>query len=258
MITFIFITSGIAILFCFYIIFKPKSAEQKEYEKKLQESLDDEYIIDPETGKKLELVQTESGDWIPVETDMYQTSSSELTKEAEMAEECIKYLNEHKDFQKLIDLHEKDIQMLDNSIMLNNYENWSYSNPFEYSKGKVILPAPEIYGSTYYQDDYSESQLMFWIKINNINGHYYFRSKSKTEKILDKLRKDDDIRTKNYECFTLKKSFNPIEIERLLKLFADKSNFEVEINNDLLLAKTDRLININDVENMIMLIKNIG
>ena len=42
------------------------------------------------------------------------------------------------------------------------------SNPFSFENGIVILPAPELHGMTYYQDDYKESHLMFWKKIKNI------------------------------------------------------------------------------------------
>ncbi|QYA26684.1 hypothetical protein G3I01_14655 [Gramella sp. MT6] len=37
---------------------------EREYEKRINESLADEYIIDPETGAKLTLEEAESGHWI--------------------------------------------------------------------------------------------------------------------------------------------------------------------------------------------------
>ncbi|TXE15357.1 hypothetical protein ES692_17015 [Psychroserpens burtonensis] len=61
MITFIFITAGIGILFILFMTFNSDTSEQKEYDRKLKESLADEYIIDPETGTKLTLEQAESG-----------------------------------------------------------------------------------------------------------------------------------------------------------------------------------------------------
>ncbi len=45
-------------------MFKPETAERKEYERKLKESLKDEFIYDPETGAKITLAEAESGHWI--------------------------------------------------------------------------------------------------------------------------------------------------------------------------------------------------
>ena len=42
------------IVYAFYFMFTFKTKKEKEYEKKLKKSLEDEFIIDPETGTKCE------------------------------------------------------------------------------------------------------------------------------------------------------------------------------------------------------------
>ena len=59
----IYILIGILVVILLYYLLTYKTAEEKEYNKKLKESLEDDYIIDPETGTKITLEEAESGIW---------------------------------------------------------------------------------------------------------------------------------------------------------------------------------------------------
>jgi hypothetical protein len=50
---------------------------EREQEEIMKQSLDDEFIIDPETGAKLTLEQAESGHWLT-----HDNESKEITEDA--------------------------------------------------------------------------------------------------------------------------------------------------------------------------------
>lgn len=263
--TFYYIIGGIGALFFIYyfisIFVQSNSDEHKEYKRKLKESLSDGFIIDPETGIKITLEEAESGHWIAHDNEFRTVPESELekllTEDEKQAEIALNYLRESKDYRRT-ELTDEQFDIFDDTKTLNNYDEWSYSNPFSFENGILILPAPEIHGMTYYQDDYVESHLMFWKKIKNINGHYYLREKSSAEKLFDKIRNDDDLQLKNYESFTFKRSYNLIRINKLLENFENQKGLKIEINDDNLFIKTLKLISLEDIKRIEKIIKNIG
>ncbi|WP_104734523.1 hypothetical protein [Hanstruepera ponticola] len=248
------------IVYAFYFMFTFKTKKEKEYEKKLKKSLEDEFIIDPETGTKLTLEEAESGHWIAHDNEFRTIPETELenlpTEDEKIAERALNYLRKSKDYRKT-KLTDEQLDIFEKTKILNSYDDWHYSNPFEFKNGIVFLPAPELHGMTYYQDTYCESHLMYWIKIDNINGHYFFREKSSGEKFLDLLRKDDELEINDYECFTLKKSHNIILIKNLLKNFENQKGLEIEIDNDNLFIKTTKLVNLDDIYKIENIIKNV-
>ena len=229
--------------------------------KNIKESLSDEFIIDPETGTKITLEEAESGHWVTHDNEFRTVPESDLekllTEDEKQAEITLNYLRESKDYRKT-ELTDEQFDFFDKSKTLTNYDDWSYSNPFSFENGILILPAPELHGMTYYQDDYKESHLMFWKKIKNINGHYYLREKSTAEKIFDKFRNDDDLQLKDYECFTFKRSFDLIRINNILEKFKNQKGLEIEINEDNLFVKTLKLISIEDIKRIEKILKNVG
>ena len=56
---------------------------------------------------------------------------------------------------------------------MSKYDSWRYSDSFkiENNKGFVLLPAIkyDYNGVGYFSNEYEESQLMFWIKLNQLN-----------------------------------------------------------------------------------------
>ncbi|MEN3322694.1 hypothetical protein VP395_03080 [Mariniflexile soesokkakense] len=230
--------------------------EQKEYNQKLNESLKDEYIYDPETGAKLTLEQGESGHWISHENEFRILSESELknlpSERIRQAEIALNYLRESREYIKT-KLSESQLESLEKTKTLNSYDDWSYSNSFKFDKGIVLSPSVQLNGTI----NYEESHLMFWVKINNINGHYFFREKSSSEKFLDLLRNDDEIKFSDYECFAFKKSHNIILINNILKNFKNEKKLEIEINNENLFIKTTKLVNLEDIKRVEKIIKNV-
>ena len=99
---------------------------------------------------------------------------------------------------------------------------------------------------------------MFWIKTDNVNGHYFFREKSLPEKLLDLLRNDDELKLTDYECFTIKKSHSIILIRKILNLFENEKGLEIEIDNENLFIKTTKLVNIDDIIRIEKIIKNVS
>ncbi|MDF4202094.1 hypothetical protein PXD56_03975 [Maribacter sp. SA7] len=255
----ILVFAGFITLLFWSLKFKTKS--EKEYEKKLEESLADEYIIDPETGAKLTLEEAESGHWIAHNNEYRTIPESEInkipTEQEKIAELGVNYLRKSKFFRR-IELTEKELQLFAKSKILSKYDDWTYSNSFSFENGLLILPAPEIHGQTYYEDDYVESQIMCLLKTQNTEGHYYLREKSNAEKFFDKFRNDDELSLNNYECFTFKKSSDIILLNRLLESFKNQVGLEIEIINDNLFIKTTKLVNESDVKRIEKIIKNVG
>ncbi len=265
MITFVYIIGGIGTIFFIYyfisVFIQSNSTEQKEYKRKLKESLSDEFIIDPKTGAKITLEEAESGHWIAHDNEFRTVPESNLekllTEDEKQAEIALNYLRENKGYKRN-ELTDEQFDVFDKTKILNNYDDWSYSNPFSFENGILILPAPELHGMTYYQDDYKESHLMFWKKIKKINGHYYLREKSSAEKLFDKFRNDDDLQLKDYESFIFKRSYDLIKINKLLENFDNQKGLEIEINDDNLFIKTFKLISVEDIKRIEKILKNVG
>lgn len=257
---FIIVSVFSAVVLLLYFSFTYKTKEEKEYEEKIEKSLADEFIIDPETGTRLTLEQAESGHWIAHDNEFRIIPNSELDKlpleEYRQVETALNHLRGSRSYKK-IKLSNEQLKVLEETITLKNYDDWTYSDPFEFEKGIVFLPAPELRGTTYYQDDYKESHLMFWIKINNINGHYFLREKTSSEKLLDLIKDDDELKLDNYECFTVKQSHSIIVINKILEYFENEKGLEIEFSYDNLFIKTTKLISLEDINRIERIIENI-
>lgn len=269
-----YIVIGLIIVTILWRFFKPlfhylltpsaSSANAKEYEKKLQESLKDEFIIDPETGAKLTLEQAESGHWINHDNKMRESSQSEIDKLPTESERvystCINYLKRNKEHTK-INFDEEAILTLQNTSILSKYNDWTYSDCFEYKEniGYIFSPVITFTDSSpgYFNTTTSEAQIMFWKKLNTDFGHYYFREKTKAEKIFDIIRKDDDLSLTNYECFTYKKTTNFLLLNQILNKFEGQPDLEIEFNGKNIFIKNRKFINIEDIQRIENIIKSI-
>ena len=250
---------GINLLFQLWKFLTKPSKYEKEYEEKLKQSLSEEYIIDPETGAKLTLEQAESGHWVQHDNEFQTTSEEDIQKlftpEQQDAEKAINYLKASKEYTKCR-LSDESIKILENSKILSKYDDWSYSDSFElkYCNGFVFMPAVEIIDKVpmYFENDYHESQIMFWIKINKDLGHYYFREKTGTEKILDFFKNDDSIKSNKYECFNYKNSDNYVLTKQLFNKIENENleNIEIEFFKKNIFLKTLKLINKSDLLNL--------
>ena len=247
-----------------YNFFTKGSKQEQEYNKKLKESLAEEFIIDPETGAKLTLEQAESGHWIAHDNEFLTIPDSDIdklfTEEQKNTERGINYLKEKTDYRKQ-KLTKQEIQILEETKILSKYDDWSYSNCYrlEYANGFVFLPAVKFIDKEtgYVDNSYHESQIMFWLKLNIDFGHYYLREKSKVEKFFDLIKNDDDLKLKNYESFTFRKSTDLLKIIRILKSFEGSKGLEIELMDRNLFVKNQKLANLEDIKRIESVIKNV-
>jgi len=253
---------GMAAAFAFVIYamsFKTKS--EKEYDKKLEASLEDEFIIDPETGAKITLKEAESGHWDSHDNEFNTIPESDIDKllseEYKQAQLALNYLRESKDFIRT-ELTDEQFEVFEKTKILSNYADWSYSNPFSFKNGVVIFPAPELNGATYYDVNYTESHVMFWTKMKSIDGHYYLREKLSVEKVFDHFRNDDDLTLNGYESFTFKQSKKAVLINQILKKLEGEPGLEIEMDHDNLFIKTKRLVSTEDIKRIENILNKIG
>jgi len=243
-----------------FLIFRFKSKTEREYERKLKESLNEEFIIDPNTGAKLTLEQAQSGHWIQHDNEFLPREQNHFLEDEQEVEKSLNYLRVSHEYQKQ-KLTNEQVDLLEKTKILSKYNDWSYSDTFriEYCNGFVFHPAVNISGNqhTYYDDDYNESQIMFWIELNFNSGHYYLREKSNSEKLLDIIRNDDDLRLDNYESFTFEKSENMILVNNILNTFKGEKDLEIEFYHKNLFFKNRKLINLEDLLRLEKIAKNV-
>lgn len=245
------------------LFFLPSEA-YKEYERKLQESLKDEFIIDPETGAKLTLEQAQSGHWIAHDNEYKTTSEKEIekliTQEEKSIEKSKNYLRESKEYRKH-KFTEEEILILEKTKTLSKYDSWGYSDCYsiESPKGFAFFPIVEIEDKTptYHSNNYIETQIMHWLKFDFDMGHYYLREKSNAEKFLDIIKKDDDLKLKNYESFTIRKSSNIIKIIKILEKFENQERIEIEFMDNNLFVKNERLATLEEIKRLETITKNL-
>lgn len=258
-------------LFLFYVIKKlynpifKGTKEEQEYKRKLKESLEDEFIIDPETGAKITLEQAESGHWIAHDNEFRTMSDSEIDKlytdEQKKAELGINYLKKQKEYRKQ-KLRDEEIEILERTKILSKYDDWGYSDSFrlEYANGFVFVPAVKIVDKQpgYFDNSYIESQIMFWIRLKSDLGHYYLRKKSGVEKFLDLIKNDDDLKLKNYESFTFRKSNNLINTIKILNVFEGNEELEIEFMDNNIFVKNQKYVNLEDIQRIEGILKKIS
>ncbi|WP_452599128.1 hypothetical protein [Pontimicrobium sp. MEBiC01747] len=248
---------GLIIALCLNFWIFRKTPEDKEYERKLKESLNDEFITDPETGVKLTLEEAESGVWLAHDNEFRTIPEEELNKIANdnerEVEVALNYIRESRFFIKT-DLTYEEENKLKKTKVLKGYDNWFYSDAYKFENGFIFLPSVEWNKNRFHQ----EVHLMIWYKIETIEGHYLFREKTSSEKFFDRIRNDDDIKLKNYECFTVEKSRNIIKINTILNKIIHNKGLEIEIDNDNLFIKTLKLVDLEDVKKMERIILNLS
>lgn len=240
------------LIFCF--TFNPNETPE---EHKLKESLEDEFIYNPETGAKITLEQAESGNWLTPDEEIRKRNKEEQRQdynECELEAEAIADELEKLGFKEK-KFSEEEIALLDASEILKKYDDWSYSHPYINNQGIIVFfPSVVLHKRQRSESYFNESQLMFWVKINHENGHYYIREKSSTEKIFDMFRNDDDIKMEHYESYTIRRGSGILTAIRILQKFDNIPGLEAELYNDNLFIKNLKLPNKEDyiaIENLI-------
>ena len=220
-------------------LFQP-SKEDLERERAMKERLSDPYLYDPETGAKITLEQAEAGTWIVNDNLQRIRSKNEIDSYFEGAEKVVEEIAnvlKSKGFKRT-KINDNQIRTLEKSQVLSKYDDWSYTNAFEINNGLVILPQVNINYKGRGTIEYHGYQTLFWMKINDINGHYFLREKETSEKVFDLIRSDDEFKFKDYEVFTISSSKNPIQTLRILTPLTSIKDIEIEVHNDNLFIKT--------------------
>lgn len=232
-----------------------KSKEELEEERILNESLADEFIYDPVSGKKITLEQAESGNW---EGDF---NLNRIKSEEEIEKF---YFGQEKETEKIINTIKtkgyefkrptsSQVSFLEKSAIFKKYDDWTYSKSFSKDGGKSFIIFPNvslITNNGRHLSNFNEEQMLFWIQKNTISGHSFFRKKTVAKAVVNLL--------KNYECITFKKSNNISSLITILNLFDKELGLEIETNEGNLLIKTLKAPSMEDFFRIEKVIQNIS
>ena len=250
----------LTVMYGCYKFYRSMTKAEREYNNDLRERLKDELIYDPETGTRITLEEAESGHWSPhsnpnriktqEEIDTYYFGNEKEEEELVNHVKAIGY--------ESTKLSESQIEFLEQSKILSKYDSWSYSNSFTFNNGENFFFLPNVvYNGRRNQSGYNESQIMLWIKNDNLTGHVYIREKTNFEAITDLVRNDDEIKLHNYETFVFKKSLNTFHLIKTLRLFETEKDLEIEIIDGNLFIKTLKYANLNDFLKIEKIVKNV-
>ena len=242
-------------IYIFYRLFVVTNKYEEEYENKRRNSLKEDFIIDTETGAKLTLEQAESGIWDETQVEYYSENdyAKTLIEEEKNAELAIDLYRKNENYKKT-KFDNSEIEILESTLTLSKYDEWDYSNCLANENRNKIFFVPSVRIAKL---NYRESQIMYWIKIQNINGHYHLYEVSKAEKVLLNFTKKENIYYNNYYCEILTKSHNVSNLKFILNKISELKGFEFEILNDNLFIKSKRLVCKVDIENAEKIINNI-
>ena len=223
----------IIILLFLYIL---KIAKQETIEeKRMRKRLENPFLYDPESGEEFTFDQIN----LPRMTSCGQNTPVLTDREIEMYYDenqipGVQISNLLKTKYKFETLSEKNLTFLESSVSVKNYDDWSYSNSFNIDiQKKVLFPTIRSIDKT----GFSEQEFIFWIKTDNVFGHYYLRPKEIAEKIFDFFRNDDAFEIGEFEIFTYRASRYIKKCADLLSPFKDLKYIEIELIDDNLLIK---------------------
>ena len=255
---FIGIVLGLLILYIIYKFF----LMDKHEEALLEDELSDEYIIDPESGTKITLEEAESGNWTPINEPLVPMTETEL--------ESLAY-EEDVQFQKSINyllmsgkytestLDDRQIETLNETVLLRKYNAWSYSNPFKINQypGFFIPVIVHLNATSKYQTNYEEAQCLFWLKMEKDLGHYFFKEQLLEDKLFKPTSPSEIMVPKIYKCICYQRTENTQYLNSLLEKFDGQDQLEIEVMGDALFIKTRKLINQEDIMRIEQIVKQL-
>lgn len=240
-----------------------RTKEEKEYDEYLERSLDDEFIIDPATGAKITLEQAEKGHWIDHSNEFKVMPEEEIenlySEEEKVFYRALNYIRASKEYLQG-DLNDDEIGVLENTHILGKYDHWTFSDVYDlqYLSGRLILTDVVIHRRSYYDSNFSESQVLLWCKVKDIRGHIFIDEQSKVNKLVQRLTgNESNIESEhNVQIFTPPK--NIAEVTRILELIVDLNGLELEIKDDNLFLKNLKFMNSDDVTRIEKFAKSIS
>ncbi|MFC4635339.1 hypothetical protein ACFO3O_15625 [Dokdonia ponticola] len=229
---------------------RPIYKEEKESEALLKKRLEDPRIYDPETDTYITLEEAESGIWDLEDASkkMSETEKREQFFEEDLVAESIRKELIKEGFVKVKSpLSEEQFKVFERLQLLDQLdENWGYRYFFENAKMiAIILTIHNAY------------ELALSIPIQYSSGHYIFKEKTISDRILDKIRPDDAIQVADYECFPIQNSKTTRAVENIMHLVAKVRGVEVEILPHQFFIKTTGSQKLVDVFVLLDLVKEI-
>lgn len=228
------------LLFIVFIGDKPMSAKEKKEAAILKKRLEDPRIYDPETDTYITLEEAESGVW---DTDDVSKQMSEIDKkeqfvETELTAEAIcKELIREGFIKAKSPLSEEQIEVLERLQLLDQLDgDWGYRYYFENAKMVGVI-----------LNVHNTFEFAISIPVHHNSGHYIFKEKTATDRVLDKIRPDDDVEIEHYECFTIQQSKTTRAIENMMNIVNKIHHVEVEILPHQFFIKTKGSAKLSDV-----------
>lgn len=206
----------------------------------MKNRLADPRIYDPETNTYITLEEAESGIWDVNDASkkMSETEMKEQFLEVELIAEAIcKELIREGFVVAKSPLSEEQFKVFERLQLLDQIdENWGYRDYFEDSNmAGVIL------------NIHNTFEFAISIPVHHSSGHYIFKEKTTTDRILDKIRPDDDIEIEHYECFIIQKSKTTRAIENMMDIVNKIEHVEVEVLPHQFFIKTTGSAKLSDV-----------
>lgn len=228
----------------FYFLFR-SSESDKQYFKNLEKSLEDEFIIDPETGAKLTLEQAQSGNWNPDEVEYYNEEEDPFVSDKHrFFRESVEYYKEELNY-KTIELLDSDIELLENINMFTKYKEWFFFEAIAKKEKNVTIGFIAV---TLGDIQHSRTnQLFCWIKNLDFSGHYILTKKTKVEENILKLNSIELKRFGSYHCEPIKKTFHEIQLFQLFDKVSEIEELDIEYFEGNLFFKTKREMTKEDI-----------
>ncbi len=246
----------IGAVICCYLIWLgiQNYKKHKEYNRKLKESLDDEYVLDPETNAKLTLEQAENGHWGEKENELGIMSEADIdTLYTEEEKEMARTANYLKKKCLKLELDSEQWAILTQTNIFNRYNDFRIYKPFKIKNSNGIFFFTDIEigsdeGAPHRVSFYaSGQQLMFWLLVDVDLGHYYFSDKTAAGKIIDKIKRSNDLNLKRHETVCFRRTENIDYVERIIKFFEVEKGFEIEFMDNNIFIKNFKYPNLEDV-----------
>lgn len=246
----IFIVTIIGALIYFFAFSKTSKSDREE-EKKLRKSLEDDFIIDPETGAKLTLEQAQSGIWNDEEVTYYDPKTDPLVSpEYFEFSKLVDYYKLNSDYEVHI-ISDADVEFLESSLMFQKYSYWAFYHSFGHISKNTIVSFVLV------ELNVKTDQLLYWLKDVSFSGHYKLYEISNTDKKIMSLSGVNGTFFNNYYCEPIKKTFYEIELFKFFEKIATINNLEIELLNSNLLIKTKNNVTQQDIDRLEEFLKQV-
>jgi hypothetical protein len=228
--------------------------EEEEIDKSFSGRLDDEFFYDKDTGTKITLEEIAENGFIQSVDQINRIKTDEEIKqffsEEEWEEEYLLNDMKRRGFTYL-DFLESELEELQGTALLGQYENWTYTRPFELGELKLrvcFLDVQNYYLAGKGSGTFNFKQLLFWVKILALNGHYLLVEKSFNDKILSLIEGEEYEERDNFFLKTLRASKYTVRNIDFIDNFNEIAGIEIEIWDENMFIKTKKMFSYQEFE----------